>query len=1396
MTKGMADVHFRRALLGGILAAAVCAGAPTARANPNGATVSQGTATFHTQGSQLTIQTSSQAFINWQSFNIGQGETTTFVQPSSSSLVWNRINDANPSQILGNLNANGFVVLQNQSGFYIGGQASIAAHGLIMTTAPIPMPDLTAGGPWDFNSPPPAAKIINYGQINLDKGGSIFLIANDIENNGTISAPQGQIGLYAGKQVLVSERPNGLGLSAQVTLPQGSVDNTGKLIADAGTIAVHAQVVNQGGLVQANSMREVNGAIELVAGDSLTLTSTSVISAKGDGLGTSAGGSVTLKSGNTFADNAGSVIDVSGGAQGGNGGTVEVSAPQMSAIQSQILGGAQPGWQGGDLLVDPLNVLLTATTGSATSSGTVNAGDPPTTGTLSLNVSSFSTFSQIVVQALQNIELGTLWALADSTIPASLTLQAGNNIILDSNTGIRAGLNWAVNLMAGTALAPGTLPTTGNDSVLLNGNSFVQSQDGNITVSAPNAVTVGTGAIRTLGGGSINVTTQYGDVNTGTSTLGFTYNATPSTVAPFYYSVSPSLGGISTAAGGDVDITAGGNVTSFFPNASSGTIIAKADPGTGAFGPEPGNVTINAKGSIFGHYVLANGTGSLTALQNLGSPGQNVALSLVAGQWNLDAGGNIYLQEVRNPNGALDTPQSVNSPAYHFFDYAANATVDLTAGNGVFLTGQSLPRNNAAVPIIYPPIVDISAGAGGVNLQNSLILFPSVDQSLDISTSGGGSLTGVTVNGVLTKLSMSDSSQTRFVNLNTFGTLDDGSPPPQLNNPNPNPVEIDISGSIENLSLFTSEKTLLTVSGDMINSTFAGQNLHSGDTTSINVSGQIFNQSSFNSVFLMQDILVLPLADTPPDLVNNWKAILAAAVDPAKIASVTVPGDVSPSQYFNLYVAPALLLGNQLSSFFYNTTTRRLTFIGSMNATVAAELEQPLTVVKYGPDGNPLVVNGKIQTDTLTWVAPASIQSLFTATQGAPNLTSGTGAYQIGGPGEFDITAGSISLGNTLGIISYGSAITGNAIYTDLAPYLQSGAASIKVQVTGNLDLQSSTIATLAGGSVTVNSSGGSLDLGSQDLVDVESLITAQHAIALGIYSTGGGDVSVTALGDVNVDSSRIAAFNGGNVNVESFQGNVDAGNGGTQSIPVQVFFVNPITGLTGAYQEQVFASGIVAETLVESSQVPGSADVPGNITVTTPNGNIKASQGGILQEALNGNISAGPTVTLTAGTKGPPDIVGNVDLGDSGVIGGTVNVTATGNISGLVISRQSSTVTAEQNFTGTVLSGGSANVSATVGSVTGTIIGVGGATVTGGSGVGALVLGQNVSVNGGAATSTLGTTAAASSAATSASAAANDTAQAQVSGNSQDDDLKKKGKGGPLLARRIGRVTVILPKG
>jgi len=1428
------------------------AGGPHAGANPIGGTVTQGTAAIGGSGSQVSInQSSTTAFINWRSFNIGAGETTTFNQPSSSSVTWNYIGDTSASSINGTLNANGYVILQNPNGFAVGGSAAINTHGLVMTTAATPNLNLSGGGAWTFDAPPPTAKIVNYGRINIAGGGSAYLIASDIENNGTISAPGGKIGLYAGQQVLVSMSPDGRGLSAQVTLPVGSVDNNGNLIADAGGIAAQAQVVNQNGLIQANSVRNINGTIELVAGDAVNLGANSTISAHGDTQGTSPGGSVMVQAGNSFSDQAGSTINIAGGAQGGNGGQAEISAPTMGAINSSINGQAVDGFVGGELTIDPSDITLDSTYVS------------------SLNNQISGGLSQINLQTSGNIELSTTWTLTGSADPtATVSLSAGSNIKLDDGSSIAAGNNWNVNLTAG-------------NGIYLWGSAFLQTQNGNLDLQAGNEVQVGwngsetigvanpgTGAIRTTAGGNIVVTAVSGDVNSGSSVNGFNYL----TSAP-YFTASPTVGGISTAAGGSVTVNAGGNVTSFSATAvaanPSTSTAGDPDPGSGAFGAAPGNVTINAGGSVYGHFVEVNGVGTIIAGQNIGAAGDNVALSLVGGSWNLNAGwnpitqtvqsgqGDIYLQEVRNPNGLFNTTTTgfgfnkKPSAGNHLFDYDPQASVTLTAGDGVYLTGYDLPRPDGGVPMLLPPTLNINAGPGGVTLQtpiaidanqnpvvlsdNDITLFPSPYGNLQITTTGGGGFSSGNADGSSAYLLMSDSSYVQWSSSlgSMFGPNDHASVPAELNNDNP--VILDISGDMQNVILQVCKLAWITVDGNMNGCTFYGENLRAGDVTSITVGGQIYYASSFTSVTLAQafpDLLQLsqslPAGDTylPPGTVDFWYTMLQLAlVNPNEINNQTYSYSENLSAILNSYrVFPGL----NLQYLDYNPNTLRLTVTGPLSSpgdslpspdTLYNILESgTLYLVRYGPDGKPVLDNnGHFEIDPVTWVSGGSanaslIYNLNTQSQGKPGLV-GSGALIVGGTGEFDVTASSINLGNSDGILSVGDGGTPSATilglnYSFLAPYITSG-ATIKV-TTDYLVMPSSTIAALGGGDVDVtcngvippgsdpNSPGAnvSMDLGSPDLLDFEGELMSQSNVGLGIYTSGGGNVNVIGLGTINIDTSRIGTFDGGNVFVESLTGDVNAGNGGTLSIPIMAF---PVTAPALAGQrpyEYAYANGIVADTLQpqgDGSLVPGAATQPGNITVLTPQGSIYASLGGILQETLSGDLLPGPTITLDAGTPAgdnSPGYVGNIDLGESGAIGGTVNVHATGKVTGLLIASQNANVTGQSVGSLTVLAAGTANVSAQSGGNDITIIGGQGVNASG-LGSGAILLGQNVSVNGGAAQSTLGTSASATATSQSAAGQANAEAQQQVaSTDNEEDDQKKKKK--PEI-RKVGRVTVIL---
>ena len=1408
----------RRAML--LLAGLICQSA--AEANPAGGTVVQGAATFNTSGSQFTInQSSANAFINWQSFNIGVGQTTTFVQPSANSVAWNQINDVNPSQILGNLNANGYVILQNQNGFAIGGSAVINAHGLVMTTTPTPVPDLSMGGPWSFNTPPPTAKIINYGQINIAGGGTAYLIASDIENNGTISAPSGKIGLYAGQQVLVSMSPDGRGLSAQVTLPEGSVNNQGQLIADAGAIAAQAKVVNQNGLIQANSVQNINGTIELVASDSLSLGASSVISAVSDAstLGTSPGGFVVLKSGNTFADQPGSTISVSG-QNVGQDGIVEIFGNGVSAgsIQSSIGNNYA-------ILINPYDLYLADYTDTSSGNPYLSVGD-------------LGNYTHIDLQALDNIELVTTFDLANSSTAAGLSLTAGNNIILDDSTAILAGRNWNLNLAAGTALtsAAGIVAGSENFGIYLRNTAYIQGNSGNINLNAANEIQLGwlgsetiganpgTGSITTTAGGNIAATATYGDVNTGSGTSGYIFrNSAP------YYKVASDLGGISTAAGGNVSITAGGDVVSYFPLAGSDT--SANDAGSGAFGAQSGNVTITAGGNVYGHYVVANGTGTIVAQNgNAGSPAGDItgstpvgfALSLVKGSWDVNApNGSIYLQEVRNPNGDFnESGSAVSNPWFHLFDYSPEDSITLTAGHAVEILGNDLPRAGSAVPIILPPTLTVNAGAGGFTLDQNITLFQSPLGNVNITTSDGGNFEG---NG--NYLFMSDSDSALWDSDNNplvWGSSVHAASPTELNNPNP--VVINISGSMNNVNVYTTKATQITVGKDMNNSSFVGANLHPSDVSFVKVAGKIIYSPSYSFQPLSQPITPIPYGINNPYSPTVWNTIFDLLVDPALAADLVVTENLTKKNYQDVLNSlsaaqfagkPLYLDANNNNAFSYftydgNTLHPSLGYQGPMPQSVANQLNGnlygtttingvtygKLTVLQFNSFGVPVVQNGHLVTDTVTFVDQNSINSLYQSSQ----LTTLTKAYglQIGGPGQFNVNAGSISLGNSQGICSLGisgTLDTGLAKnFNNLASLTEPGAdvgADINVDVAGDLEMLTSRITSIYGGDVSV-AAGGNMDLGSSAVPQGSS------SYAFGIYTTGHSDVSVTAGKDIDINGTRIAAFNGGSVSVKSLHGSVNVGNGLNTFVSIPLVSSTPLKQASQQAPNiyylnySIYGSGIVTTSLPKDYQTsPGGFFTPGNIRIATPFGNITSTDAGILQFSLGGDTPVGPTISLEAGTAGvaaTPEM-GNIDLGNSGVIGGSVNVSATGNITGLVISRQDTAINTTGSFSGSVLSAGSASVSAG-GTVSGTIIGVAGVSASG-SAVDATLLSQNVSVGGGQAQSTLGTSATASSTSQSAAGTASNDAKEQVATDTTEGDDQKKKKS-PTL-RRTSRVTVIL---
>ena len=88
---------------------------------PQGASVQSGNVTITGTGSNhMTIdQKTSKSIINWNSFSINSAGRVDFNMPSSSSSSLNRVTGSTPSNIAGQLNSNGKVLLINPNGVVI-----------------------------------------------------------------------------------------------------------------------------------------------------------------------------------------------------------------------------------------------------------------------------------------------------------------------------------------------------------------------------------------------------------------------------------------------------------------------------------------------------------------------------------------------------------------------------------------------------------------------------------------------------------------------------------------------------------------------------------------------------------------------------------------------------------------------------------------------------------------------------------------------------------------------------------------------------------------------------------------------------------------------------------------------------------------------------------------------------------------------------------------------------------------------------------------------------------------------------------------------------------------------------------------------------------------------------
>ncbi len=409
------------------------------QAAPIGGVVSSGSANINQAGSQTVItQHSNKASLNWQSFNINNGETVTFKQPNQQSLAVNRIADVNGTQIHGNLNANGQVWLINPNGVIFGESAQVNVGGIVAST----LEHSKKNGTDNFSGDS-LAKIINKGTINAADYAAF--IAHQVSNEGLITARLGSIALAGGSDVNITFDDNRL-LSVQVDKNKlnALAANHNLLVADGGQVIMNAgardsllaSAVNNTGFISATTVENRDGKIILLGGMSTGTTSIS------------------------------GTLDVS--AVEGDAGFIETSAANIDIDKTTTINTRAAKGKGGHWLIDPQDLVISAGSSQpGIDSNLINTalsmGDVSIcTSDLSCNYGQAPTYGSVGAGNI-TISSNITWS-TDTT----LTLSADNNINVDADITPTIGkviFNFPGTLTLNAQVTNGVVNGTGSSSI-------------------------------------------------------------------------------------------------------------------------------------------------------------------------------------------------------------------------------------------------------------------------------------------------------------------------------------------------------------------------------------------------------------------------------------------------------------------------------------------------------------------------------------------------------------------------------------------------------------------------------------------------------------------------------------------------------------------------------------------------------------------------------------------------------------------------------------------------------------------------------------------------------------------------------------------------------------------
>ncbi|WP_129446064.1 filamentous hemagglutinin family protein [Pseudomonas aeruginosa] len=237
-------------------------------------------------------QTADRAILNWETFNIGRQTTLQFDQQSNWAVL-NRVNDpsARPSQIQGQIKADGTVMVANRNGVVFSGSSQVNVRNLVAAAASISDSQFRERGLYfDANGSQPSftdaagAVRVEQGALlqtanpasSTAAGGYVLLLGSEVENAGQIVTPKGQATLAAGDSFYIrrgvgtdgnlrsTTRGNEVATSLAADSAAGRVGTQGLIQAATGDITLTGRQVRQEGGALSSSATDVRGTIHLL----------------------------------------------------------------------------------------------------------------------------------------------------------------------------------------------------------------------------------------------------------------------------------------------------------------------------------------------------------------------------------------------------------------------------------------------------------------------------------------------------------------------------------------------------------------------------------------------------------------------------------------------------------------------------------------------------------------------------------------------------------------------------------------------------------------------------------------------------------------------------------------------------------------------------------------------------------------------------------------------------------------------------------------------------------------------------------------------------------------------------------------------------------------------------